>query len=289
MTLRGAGGAVVTGATAGLGLETARGLAATGMDVTLAVRDVGKGERVAERIRAGRTGGRLAVVHLDLADLDSVHAAAATIADSGPVDVLVNNAGVAAQGRRQETRQGLELQMGVNHLGHFALTALLMPRLRQAPRPRVVSVTSLAARSAGRLDPRLGDAPDVRGFHAYAQSKLACGLFGLELDRRVREAGLPLVSVVAHPGWSATHLFGRNPAAVAATRLLASNPAHGARSQLRAALDPSLRGGELIGPRFGIGGAPRQRAVAENMADPNSASILWELSEEHTGVRFDVG
>lgn len=279
--------AVVTGATSGVGLETARSLAAAGLDVVLAVRNADKGEDVAGRIRSVQRGSQVSVVHLDLADLDSVRTAAATLA-TGPVEVLVNNAGVAGFAARRTTVQGHELNMGVNHLGHFLLTALLAPALRESPRPRVVCVTSLAYQSVGRLDPRLGDGDGYQGWRAYGQSKLALGLFGLELHRRATAAGWPLVSVLAHPGWSATHLFDRAGVVARASGMLASTAAHGAQSQIRAALDPALHGGELLGPRFGAGGRPKIIRQLANLRDRESARRLWELSEDRTGETFDI-
>lgn len=289
--------AIVTGATAGLGRATAGTLAAVGMSVTLAVRDVEKGARTAAEITAEQSSADITVTRIDLADLDSVRSAARGIRDAGPVDLLVNNAGLSVSGTRRTTAQGYELHMGVNHLGHFALTAELMPALLAAEHPRVVSLSSIAHRMTGRLDPRLGSGADYSAWKAYAQSKLACGLFGLELDRRARTAGIDLTSLVAHPGWSATQLFthtgtdrqrGLHRLFKSTEVALASSPAQGVQSQLRAALDPSLRGGELIGPRWVLWGPPRVEKPAGNMRDLNSARILWELSEERTGTRLDL-
>lgn len=286
--------AVVTGATSGLGYATAASLAALGLQVILVARDRERALRAAESIGAGRSGLLPQVVTVDLADLDQVRTGARDIVLGGPVDVLVNNAGLTVSGPRQTTRQGFELQMGVNHLAHFLLTAELMPALRRAERPRVVSVSSLAHRLTGRLDPSLGSG-DYRSLQAYAQSKLACGLFGLELARRAEAAGSPLVSVVTHPGWTATGLFRPSGQRDLGRRMIettspgvAMTAADGARSQVQAAIDPALHGGEHLGPRWLFRGSPGVERPAINMRDPDSARILWELSEDRTGSLLQV-
>jgi NAD(P)-dependent dehydrogenase (short-subunit alcohol dehydrogenase family) len=286
--------AVVTGATSGLGFATASSLAAVGLQVILVVRDRERGLRAAESIGGGRSGLEPQLITVDLADLDQVRAGAREIVDGGPVDVLVNNAGLTVSGPRQTTRQGFELQMGVNHLAHFVLTAELMPALRQAEQPRVVSVSSLAHRMTGRLDPRLGSGR-YQSLRAYAQSKLACGLFGLELARRADAVGSPLVSVVTHPGWTATALFRPSGQGDLGRRMIetsspgvAMTAADGARSQVQAAIDPALHGGEYLGPRWLFRGAPRLEVPAANMRDHNSARMLWELSEDRTGSLLRV-
>ena len=281
--------AVVTGASSGLGFHTARNLAAVGLQVILVVRDHERGARAAESINQTGPVHEPVVVLMDLADLDQVRAGARTIVDTGPVDVLVNNAGLTVSGPRQTTRQGFELHMGVNHLAHFVLTAELMPALRRAEQPRVISVSSLMHRTTGRLDPRLG-LGDYRSMRAYAQSKLATGLFGFELARRAA-VDSSLVSVVTHPGWSATALFRPSGRPALGRALiagsgpgLAMSPEQGARSQIQAALDPALQGGEFLGPRWVVAGAPRREQAAANMRDHASARILWELSEDQTGA-----
>jgi len=287
--------AVVTGATAGLGRETARQLTARGLDVTLAVRDVDAGHRLASELGVAHPDAAVRVHHLDLADLASVRAAADAIDADGPLDILINNAGLAISGSRRTTAQGFELHLGVNHLGHFVLTSRLLPALLAAPRARVVTVSSLTYRSAGALDPRWTGADPHHAMRAYAQSKLACALFGLELDRRAKSAGVPLSSVVVHPGWVASDLFRARPGdkgglsgrlVTRVGRVLAARPASGARSQLRAALDVDLTGGELLGPRLTLWGAPRVETPAANLRDANSAQIVWELSEDRTGEHF---
>jgi len=286
---------VVTGATSGLGLATTRALARRGAHVILAVRDEAKGRRAVEEITAEQPAAALEVRHLDLADLDSVRAFSEQVhADHEFIDVLVNNAGVMAPPRSLST-QGHELQFATNHLGHFALTGLLLDLLAAGNAPRVVTVSSLNHRQ-GRL--HFEDIDGERGYRPmtyYNQSKLANAVFGRELHRRLTEAGSPVRSVLAHPVYTATNLqlngpvglwrvvFGRigNP-------LLAQSPARGAQSQLYAATDPGIAGGEFIGPD-GMGelsGAPKRVELSPAAADPDTGRRLWELSERLTGVRF---
>ncbi len=283
--------AVVTGASSGLGRVTAVELATAGATVLLAVRDLARGEAVRDRVVDPDVRARMSVGCLDLADLSSVAAFAATQRQADPIDLLVNNAGVMLVPTRQLTVDGFETQMGTNHLGHFALTRQLWSRL--APTARVVSLTSLAHRTAGPLDPRLGEVGPYGSLAAYAQSKLACLLFARELDRRCRAAGVRVGSVAAHPGYVRTSLFNRQPHPGIVDRLTAlvtpvvgSSPRHGTRSQLRAATDPGLTGGELVGPRFWIRGAPVLEQPAVDATDVQAAELLWELSEYRTGASF---
>jgi NAD(P)-dependent dehydrogenase (short-subunit alcohol dehydrogenase family) len=275
--------AVVTGASSGIGIETARGLAAAGADVVLAVRDTGKGERVAAGI-AGATEVR----PLDLADLASVRAFAAGW--SGPLDLLVNNAGIMAvpQGR---TADGFELHIGTNHLGHFALTALLWPHLRG----RVVTVSSLAA-ARGRID--LADLNweqrRYRPWGAYCQSKLANLLFTYELNLRLGEGGGGAIALSAHPGFVATPLQRHTASRIQNrllspfTRLVAQRPAAGALPTLYAATQ-DLPGGAYVGPDGGSRMRTSPGAVAPPPAavDAGLARTLWQLSAELTGLNPD--
>jgi NAD(P)-dependent dehydrogenase (short-subunit alcohol dehydrogenase family) len=287
--------AVVTGANSGLGYQSALALARAGATVTMAVRDLDRGQAAAQRIRADVPAARLRVVHVDLSRLASVADFTAREGQQGPVDILVNNAGIMLAPRREITVDGFELHMGTNHLGHFALTAGLLPALvggaTDADPARVVSVTSMAARSARRLDRDLGLTGRYTPMKAYAQSKLAVALFAAELDRRCSAAGRPVVSVVAHPGWSAT--AERDPEDEAgvgvklarrATALLGSTPAAGARSQVTAATDPALTGGELVGPRFLARGRPQPAKAPSALQDRSDAAWLWQRSVELTGI-----
>ncbi|GIX29729.1 MAG: short-chain dehydrogenase [Porticoccaceae bacterium] len=283
--------AVVTGANSGLGLETARALAALGFRVVLAVRDRERGKAAARAIARGVQGADLRVAKLDLASLASVvRFADRLLARESRLDLLVNNAGVMAvpYGR---TADGFERHLGINHLGHFALTAALFDLLAATPGARVVTVSSLAHR-VGALD--FADLHwqrrRYRRMQAYADSKLANLLFAFELARRLAASEYLLLSVAAHPGWSATRLQRHLPWLRIANPLLGQSPARGALPVLRAALDPEAGNGAYYGPE-GIGelwGAPRPVAAHRRAHDPETARRLWEVSEQLTGLRFPL-
>jgi NAD(P)-dependent dehydrogenase (short-subunit alcohol dehydrogenase family) len=276
---------VVTGANSGLGLETARRLAEHGAHVIMTARDPEKG-----RAAAAGLPGSVEVRTLDLADLESVSRFAAGVEHA---DVLVNNAGVMMTPKRT-TAQGFELQFGTNHLGHFALTALLYPVLRAGSAPRIVTVSSTLHRQ-GRID--FDDLQAARSYsptRAYSQSKFANVLFGLELDRRLRAVGSPAISVLAHPGYTATNLQTSGPTGLLnlsgriGNLLLAQHVAKGALDQLYAATAPAVQGGEFYGPD-GWGenrGHPKLVNPAPSATDPDTARRLWEVSEKLTGVSF---
>lgn len=290
--------AVVTGANSGLGLETARGLAGAGARVVMACRNTGKGEAAAGHIRAGQPDAELEVWPLDLADLASVEAFAKEFGSAhGKLDLLVNNAGVMAL-PESRTRDGFEMQIGTNHLGHFALTGRLLEALRAAEAPRVVTVSSLAHRP-GRID--LDDLNwqrrRYRKWTAYGQAKLANLMFALELQRRCQAAGERIVSVASHPGYAATHLQLAGPEASdsrlgqmmmqLSNRLFGQSQARGALPSLYAAT-ADLDGGEYIGPDgFGeLWGVPAPARIAGRAKKAETARGLWRLSEELTGVRY---
>jgi NAD(P)-dependent dehydrogenase (short-subunit alcohol dehydrogenase family) len=235
----------------------------------------------------------------DLADLSSVRRAAAEAAEYGPLDILVNNAGVMATPNRR-TVDGFDLQLATNHLGHFALTGLLLPQLVASNGARVVTLASLAhhwVRSVPLTDPR---EPTGRysKWIAYARSKLANLLFAFELDRRARQAGLPVTSVAAHPGYAATDLTrgglrigGRTPVGTmldAATRLLGQTSAQGAMPSLMAATMPGLPGGAYVGPGGPgeVRGPPMIVGTTSSARDEQMAAQLWDVSEHATGVSF---
>ncbi|MEU1047568.1 oxidoreductase [Streptomyces sp. NPDC005897] len=287
---------VVTGAGSGLGLATARALAGRGGHVILAVRDERKGRRAAEAVLAGQPGARLEVRRLDLADLDSVRAFAGQVRAEHPrLDVLVNNAGIMAPPRRLSP-QGHESQFACNHLGHFALTGLLLDLLAEGKDPRVVTVTSTNHRQ-GRLF--LDDLTGERHYSPmafYNQSKFANAVFGQELHRRLAEAGSPVRSVLAHPGYSATDLQTSAPVGMVrllfgrVLRPLAQSAERGALAQLYAATDPGVRSGEFIGPD-GPGelrGGPKRVRLSPAAADAATGRRLWELSQRLTGVGFPL-
>ena len=283
--------AVVTGAGSGLGTITARELARAGAQVIMAVRDTAKGERAASAIRASVPSAQLEVRPLDLADLGSVRAFAATV--EGPLDRLINNAGVMAPPRRL-TADGFESQIGTNHLGHFALTGRLLERLCAAPAPRVVTVSSGAHR-IGTM--RFDDLMWERGYNnwrAYGQSKLANLLFCFELARRAAAADSPLRSLAAHPGYAATNLQFAGPArfyekAVMAVtnHVVAQSAEMGALPSLYAAV-ADVPSGSFIGPDGFMEqrGHPKVVTAAGRAYDEDDWRRLWEVSEQLTGVTF---
>ncbi|WP_405824884.1 oxidoreductase [Streptomyces sp. NBC_01390] len=287
--------ALVTGANSGIGLVTARELARAGADVVLAVRDTAKGATVAAEIAAAAPGARLEVGELDLADLASVRSFVTRFArEHDRVDLLVNNAGVMAPPRRT-TADGFELQIGTNHLGHFALTGLILPALLAAPAPRVVTVSS-TFHAFGRIDlDDLHAERRYRRYGAYAQSKLANLLFTAELQHRAAVAGAGIHSCAAHPGYAATNLqlAGQGPVTRAvmavSNALFAVGPQAGALPTLCAATLPDLPGGVFVGPRRlgGYRGGPGVVRPHRRAADARIAARLWEVSEAATGVRYD--
>ena len=252
--------AVVTGANTGLGFETARVLAARGASVVLAVRDIDKGKDAAARIAATAPGANVTVQPLDLASLDSVRAAAAELRAGHPaIDLLINNAGVMFT-PKQATRDGFELQFGTNHLGHFALTGLLLEQMLPVPGSRVVTVSSLAHRIRARIN--FDDLQGERSYSrvaAYSQSKLANLMFTYELQRRLSGAGTT-IAVAAHPGLADTELIAQlvRGLRVLYARLISQTAAMGALPVLRAATDPGVLGGQYYGPGgfFGTRGYP---------------------------------
>ena len=286
--------AVVTGANSGLGLVTARELARAGARVVATARDEQKGESLRTLIAADVPDADLDVRTLDLASLESVRAfAAAVAADHGHVDVLVNNAGVMMP-PRGETADGFELQFGTNHLGHFALTGLLLDALAAGAASRVVTLSSLEHKP-GKLDfDDLQSESDYSPRGAYQRSKFANAVFGLELDRRLRASGLPVISVLAHPGYSATNLQSTGPTGpmkallAVGNKLLAQSADQGALPQLYAATAPDVEGGEFIGPGgfMEARGHPTVVNPVGRARDEQTARRLWDVSEELTGVSY---
>jgi NAD(P)-dependent dehydrogenase (short-subunit alcohol dehydrogenase family) len=287
--------AIVTGANTGIGYETARALAARGATVILACRDTARAHGAAARIATSHTtarrpavrtsdGGpaaeaqRVHVVRLDLASLASVREAAARLRERFPrIDLLVNNAGVT--GLRGTTADGFEAQLGINHLGHFALTGLLLDRIAG----RVVTVSSIGHRFGHARD---WDSPR----NAYARSKLANLLFTFALGRRLGDS--PAIAVAAHPGGASTEIFRSSPGwfrgpNLAIARLFGRTPAMGALPTLRAATDPDVASGDYFGPDglFEIRGYPTKVAAAARAHDLAAQDRLWAASEQLTGVR----
>jgi NAD(P)-dependent dehydrogenase (short-subunit alcohol dehydrogenase family) len=282
---------VVTGANSGLGSATTRELARAGASVVIACRNVAKGEETASGMP-----GEVEVRELDLADLSSVRAfAEAFAADHEQLDLLINNAGVMAPPRRL-TKDGFESQFGTNHLGHFALTRLLLAPLLAAPAPRVVTV-SAGLHRIGTI--RFDDLQGEHGYNNwrwYGQSKLANLMFCFELQRRARAAGVTLLSLAAHPGYAATNLQFAGPAAwyaraamTVSNRVIAQSAEMGALPALYAATYPDLPGGSFVGPDGLLEGRghPRTVTAAGKAYDQQAWRRLWEVSEELTGVRYE--
>jgi NAD(P)-dependent dehydrogenase (short-subunit alcohol dehydrogenase family) len=285
--------AVVTGANTGLGLTTAAALAASGAHVVIAVRGEEKGQAALERIRHNTPTADLALQPLDLSSLGSVRAAAASLrATYDRIDLLVNNAGVMYTPLAR-TAEGFELQLGTNHLGHFALTGLLLDRLLAAPAARVVTVSSVGHRI--RADIHFDDLQWERRYNrveAYGQAKLSNLMFTYALQRRLAAAGSRAMAVAAHPGAAATEL-GRNSPAPLRLLLrkldpLLQRPEMGSLPTLRAAVDPTVEGGQYYGPS-GLGevrGHPVLVRSSHRSHDLSAQERLWTVSEDLTGVRF---
>jgi NAD(P)-dependent dehydrogenase (short-subunit alcohol dehydrogenase family) len=286
--------AVVTGSNSGLGLAAAGALAKAGATVVLACRNIEKGQRALESIQAESPNAAVELESLDLASLDSVRAFAERFGKAhGGLDLLINNAGVMAPPRRQ-TADGFELQFGTNHLGHFALTGLLLGALEGREDARVVTVSSTAHKFGRiRFENLQGERRYFR-WSAYGQSKLANVLFALELERRLRTSGSKVKSLAAHPGYSATNLQSAAPplvdrAVMAVTnRLLAQSAEMGALPELYAATRPNLDGGLFIGPD-GFEeqrGHPKVVRPVKAGRDEAVAARLWSVSEELTAVSY---
>ena len=294
--------AVVTGANSGLGAYAARDLAAKGATVVLACRNTEKGEQAARWIRDAAPGAEVEVAKLDLADLSSVHAFAEGL-EHDSLDLLINNAGLMAIPRR-ETKDGFEMQLGTNHLGHFALTGLLLERLERGTEPRVVTVSSPAHHWTRGIN-----FDDLQGkkrywrWTAYGQSKLANLLFTFELQRRADAAGSPLMAMAAHPGYAATNLQTRGGGGNGlltrfedalmwvGNTVFAQSAAMGSLPTLYAATEPGLPGGSYAGPD-GVGeqrGHPQLVGCSKLARDESTARRLWEVSEELTQVRPTFG
>jgi len=290
--------AVVTGANGGLGLITAIALAGKGAHVVMAARDQTKAASARDQLLAAHPGASVEVVALDLGDLASVERAAGSILAAHPaVDLLINNAGVMAMPQRR-TADGFESQLGINHLGHWALTARLLPAVLRAPAARVVTLTSGAqhlGRSLNPADPFLDHNYDP--WRAYANSKLADRHFAQGLDRQFRSAGVAARALTAHPGLSDTGLQSHTvdeggggrlgPFFLGLTRRIGMAPDRGALCQLRAATDPRADGGTMYGPRWNSSGPPVRRRLIRPGAD-HAIAVLWSVSRRLTGLDVDV-
>lgn len=291
----------MTGAASGLGFETAAALARRGASVILADRNVSGGEAAARSIQAH--AGSVEFRALDLADLAAIRAFASALEREGrALDLLINVAGILPPLQRAITRDGFELKFGINYLGHFALTGLLLPALQRSPTPRVVSVSSIVARYA-RID--FADLQAERSYdpqRAYRQAKLACLVFALELHRRAQNAGMRLTSVAAHPGIARTAIarsrdgqrratlrdHAEDVALAIAMKVFGQSADRGAMPLIRAATAPDVRGGDFYGPSgFGqFAGNPVRVEPAAVALDAETGTRLWLASEELTGVRY---
>jgi NAD(P)-dependent dehydrogenase (short-subunit alcohol dehydrogenase family) len=291
--------ALVTGANGGLGLETARELARKGAHVLMAARNLEKAGTAEAEIRVDVGDASLEVVPLDLGSLDTVREAAGTVlADHDRLDILVNNAGLMAMPERR-TAEGFEMQLGVNHLGHWVLTARLMPAIVSAPAGRVVSVTSTAHHMGRAVD--TGN-PHLEGnygpWKSYGQSKLANFHFGIGLQREFEAAGVTAQSLIAHPGLSNTDLQARTTRENEEDfwgkffhKMSSSSgmdPATGALSQLRAATDPGASGGEFYGPLWVNSGPPVRKPILRRLGMRRAIERLWIVSERETGERLEI-
>ena len=290
---------VVTGANGGLGLETTRALAEKGAHVVMAARNAEKAAAAVEDVRSSAPEASLEVVPLDLGSQAAVREAAERILEShSSIDILVNNAGVMGIPERK-TVDGFEMQFGVDHLGHWTLTALLMPALLAADRARVVTVTSTAHHMGRAVDP---DNPHLDGkygpWKAYGQAKLANFHFALGLQQDFEHAGVAAESLVAHPGLSNTELQAVSVEETGggfsqrfflwAARNTGMAAAQGALSQLRAATDPAAKGGEFYGPLWVNNGPPVRKPIVRRIGMERAISRLWETSETETGVALDI-
>lgn len=287
---------IITGATHGIGFEAAAALASKGAEVVLAVRNREKGEKAAAKIRPVNGNQPVSVMHLDLADLESVRKFSLEYsARYDRLDVLINNAGVMVP-PYSRTKDGFELQFGTNHLGHFALTARMLPLLQATPLSRIVTVSSIAARKAKIDFTNLDGSKGYNPMKFYRQSKLSNLLFAIELQNRLERAGVSTISVACHPGISATNLLSRGSGKETGKlmkmlmRIVAQSAEDGALPTLYAATHPDLRGGEFIGPD-GPGnhkGYPVLTNDAARLYKPDLASRLWEVSEALTGMRYSI-
>ncbi|MGX9215339.1 SDR family oxidoreductase [Mycobacteroides abscessus subsp. abscessus] len=294
--------AVVTGASDGIGLEIAMKLAGAGADVFMPVRNLRKGQAAVSRIRALHPRAHLTLAELDLSSLVSIADLGEKLCAEGtPIHLLINNAGVMTPPERQTTADGFELQFGTNHLGHFALTGHLLPLLR-AGRARVTSHTSIAARSGEINWDDLNWERGYDGMRAYRQSKIACGLFGLELSRLSNTAGWGITSNIAHPGVAPTSLLAARPEVgrtkdttevrmirwLSARGLIVGTVASATLPALMIAVAPEATDGGFYGPRWpgSAGGPPGPQKLWKPLHSIRNASRLWQASQELTGVTF---
>ena len=281
---------IVTGANSGIGYEAARALAKKGATVVMACRNLEKGEAAAKAIIDEGPTGQVVLLHLDLADLSSVRRFADEFrARYDRLDVLVNNGGIMAV-PKGKTVDGFEMQIGTNHLGHYALSGLLIEMLKTTQNARVVTVSSYA-HVMGKINfDDLNSEKSYQRWSAYGRSKLANVLFGYELQRRLAANGHPPISLVVHPGYAATNLQRNTGLFSFANHFFAQSQEMGALPTLYAAVSPKMEGGEYIGPDGLLGqrGYPQVARSSRASHDEAVARRLWEVSEELTGVQFGL-
>jgi NAD(P)-dependent dehydrogenase (short-subunit alcohol dehydrogenase family) len=289
--------AVVTGATGGLGYQTALGLAQAEAEVVLTGRNEAKGREAISKIREQLPDAKISFEALDLANLASVADFAQRFATAhSSLDLLINNAGVMALPTRQTTADGFEMQFGTNYLGHYALTAQLLPLLRSAHQPRVVNLSSIAHRTGFIHFSDLQGERLYSPWKAYNQSKLAMLMFALELQRRSDAAGWNLMSNASHPGWARTDLFANGPgfglislASQFAAPLFSQSAESGALPTLFAATSPQAEGGGYYGPNglYELKGPPAPARIMPQAMDKAGAGKLWDVSQQLTGVSLE--
>lgn len=283
--------ALITGANSGIGLETARELARRGARVVLACRSEARATTAMEDIRTELPEAKVEFMRLDLGDLEQVREFAEAVHKRfDSLDLLINNAGVMIP-PEGKTAQGFELQFGVNHLGHFALTGQLLDLLIATPGARIVNISSLAHRQGKmNFDDLDFQARGYKPMAAYAQSKLANLLFTFELMRRLEPSGADVLVAAAHPGWTQTNLQQHSRLAQRLNPLFAMPPIGGALPTLLAATSPDVQPGDYFGPKgfYEMRGAPRKAKVIKAAKNEADAAQLWRVSEERTGVRYEL-
>jgi NAD(P)-dependent dehydrogenase (short-subunit alcohol dehydrogenase family) len=289
--------AIVTGATGGLGYETSLELARAGAEVILTGRSEAKGRTALERIRREVPSAQIRFEAIDLANLKMISRVTKRLLSEGkPIDILVNNAGVMMLPQHETTADGFERQFGTNYLGHFALTAQLLPLLQKSAAPRVVNLSSIAHRRGKIAFDNLQGERAYRPWPAYEQSKLAMLMFALELQRRSDANGWGLMSNAAHPGFARTDLIANGPGTTGVLSLISSvtkpflsqSAAAGALPTLLAATAPEAQRGAYYGPNGfqEMKGAPSEARIFPQASDPGVAAKLWDVSEKLTGVQW---
>jgi len=287
---------IITGGGSGIGYEAARVLAAKGAEVILAIRTMEKGERAMNKIKTADPAANVSLMHLDLGDLKSIQSFAEEFLKKyDSLNLLINNAGVMIPPFKQ-TKDGFELQFGTNHLGHFALTGLLLPVLLTTPSSRIVIVSSIASRGAEIMFDNLDGSKGYSAMKFYRQSKLANLLFAVELNKRLIKSGAETISIACHPGISATNLMSRGSGKESGTIMkflfnAYAQPAQmGALPTLFAATNKDLKGGEYIGPdgKGNHRGYPKISSEVNNLCKANVAEKLWGVSEKLTGIVYPI-